>query len=315
MDLSDLNLFEFDYDLTFMVFFLDGNERIYARYGARDAVDADNLQSLEGLRHTMQGVLKTHQAREAAFAPKSSAKPFFVREETGVQGGGCLHCHQVRERINRKIVADGDWSRDHVYRFPLPDNLGMKLEVNRGNMIESVAPESAAFKAGIRPGDQIRKIREVPIHSIADASFALDKAPTRGDLALGLLRDGKPLQVQLALAEGWKKSDISWRPSMRFLKPAFAIYGPDLTTGEKQQLRIPKDQLAYRQSDQLSEFAKSSGILRGDIILGLEGSTPNLDADQFVRMIQKEYLVGDTITLSILRDNKPMKITLVLRGR
>ncbi len=33
----DLNLFEFDLDLTMMIFFLNADERIYGRYGGRDA--------------------------------------------------------------------------------------------------------------------------------------------------------------------------------------------------------------------------------------------------------------------------------------
>lgn len=315
IDLSDLNLFEFDYDLTFMVFFLNADEKIYARYGARDSTDADSRQSLEGLRHAMQSVLQAHKNHFNAFAPLSSKKPFFVREETGVQGGHCLHCHQVKERINRKIVSDGDWSRDHVYRYPLPDNLGLILEVDRGNMVEKVVPGSAAGKAGIQAGDMLTRIRDVAIHSLADATFALDKAPPRGTLFIEYQREGKLNRAEIGLGEGWKKSDISWRPSMRFLKPNFAIYGPDLTTTEKAALNIPSSRLAYRQSDQVSDFAKSSGIKANDIILGLEGQKMNMDVDQFVRKIQKEFLVGDTITMDIIRDSKPMKLTLVLKGR
>ena len=36
IDNQDLNLFEFDYDLTFMVFFLNAEGKVYARYGGRD---------------------------------------------------------------------------------------------------------------------------------------------------------------------------------------------------------------------------------------------------------------------------------------
>ena len=35
IDGEDLNLFEFDYDLTFMVFFLSADQKVYARYGSR----------------------------------------------------------------------------------------------------------------------------------------------------------------------------------------------------------------------------------------------------------------------------------------
>jgi hypothetical protein len=53
IDDQDLNLFEFDYDLTFMVFILDAEGRVYARYGGRSPEGPDQRQSLEGLRYTM----------------------------------------------------------------------------------------------------------------------------------------------------------------------------------------------------------------------------------------------------------------------
>src|SRR6516162_3936537 len=71
IDDADLNLFEFDLDLTFMVFFLDAKENVYARFGGRDGKDADNRQSLEGLAYTMNSVLKMHAQKEKSFAPKS----------------------------------------------------------------------------------------------------------------------------------------------------------------------------------------------------------------------------------------------------
>ena len=42
---SDLNVFEFDYDLTWMGFFLDGAGRELGRYGGRDALSAEGRSS------------------------------------------------------------------------------------------------------------------------------------------------------------------------------------------------------------------------------------------------------------------------------
>jgi hypothetical protein len=37
----DLNVFDFDYDLTFAVFFLNAQGKVLGRYGGRDAADRD----------------------------------------------------------------------------------------------------------------------------------------------------------------------------------------------------------------------------------------------------------------------------------
>ena len=70
IDDLDLNVFEFDYDCTFMVFFLNAQEKVYARYGGRDADGPDSRQSLAGLHYTMESVLKMH-ARKAPAATQS----------------------------------------------------------------------------------------------------------------------------------------------------------------------------------------------------------------------------------------------------
>src|ERR1700731_1477757 len=75
IDDVDLNLFEFDYDLTFMVFFLNAEEKVYARYGGAEAETPDNRKSLEGLRYTMESVLRMPECDEKAFAPSCKRPP------------------------------------------------------------------------------------------------------------------------------------------------------------------------------------------------------------------------------------------------
>ena len=70
IDNLDLNLFEFDYDLTFTVFFLNADGKVYARYGGRDGKDPDGRQSLAGLRYTMESVLEAHGKPEKEYAPR-----------------------------------------------------------------------------------------------------------------------------------------------------------------------------------------------------------------------------------------------------
>ena len=57
LDGVDLNLFQFDFDLTMMIFFLNADEHIYGRYGGRDGKNPDGRHSLAGLRYAMQAAL------------------------------------------------------------------------------------------------------------------------------------------------------------------------------------------------------------------------------------------------------------------
>ena len=59
----DLNVFQFDYDLTMMVFFLNAEERIYGRYGGRGGESADARLSLAGLHYAMKAALDAHRRK------------------------------------------------------------------------------------------------------------------------------------------------------------------------------------------------------------------------------------------------------------
>jgi serine protease Do len=313
IDNQDLNLFDFDLDLTFMVFFLNAEGKVYARYGGRDGKSPDSRQSLEGLRYTMTSVLSMHTAKEKRFAPRRQAEPRYIREVAGLRRGrGCLHCHQVKEILNHNAERKGTALRDLVCRYPLPENVGIELDLDRGNEIRTVKERSPAQQAGLRSGDVLRQLDDIPIHSFADVQQALDRAPRSGAVAVRWERDHKPMQGKLTLKEGWKKGDIFWRPSMQGYVPSARMYGRNLTAEQKKALGLSERQLAFRQSTPIQAQARAAGVRVGDIILGIDDKKLEMDADAFLRYVEHNYLVGDRVTVQLLRDGKRMSLTMLL---
>ena len=312
IDNVDLNLFEFDYDLTFMVFFLNAEEKVYARYGGRDSESAEKRQSLAGLLYTMNSVLQMHGREEKLFAAKAQDSPRFIRDLPAARGlgRGCLHCHQVKEVINEDLRKSGRWSRDLEYRFPLPENLGFRLEVERGNVVQEVKAQSPAAAVGLKPGDVVQRLGGVPVHSFADAQLALDRAPKTGAIDLVWRRGDRVQEEKLALAEGWRKTDVSWRPSLRYLVPFVRLYGTDLTAEEKKALGLTPARLAFRQKDTMPKQAADAGIRPGDIVLGFDERYPETDVDGFLRLVQRSYLIGDQAVIHVLRDGKRLNLTM-----
>ncbi len=306
----------FDYDVTLMIFFLNAQEKVYGRYGGRDAKSADGRQSPDGLLHTMKSVLRMHESGQPAFAPRLQDAPRFVRDgfdERGF-GRGCTHCHQVKETLHRELQRAGKWSRDLIWRYPPPENLGFELEVARGNVIKEVKPESAAAAVGLRAGDTVRQLHGVPVHSFADAQFALDLAPATGSIALSWQRgDSEPvMEGSLSLPDGWRKTEIAWRPSLRHMLASARLYGRDLTGPEKQALGLSPKQLAFRQGDPVPSQAQTAGIRPGDIILGVDDKTLETDAEGFRDHIRQNYVIGDRVTVNLLRDGKRTNLAMTL---
>ena len=59
----DLNLFHFDYDLTFAAFFLNADKTLYGRYGTRSSHDeAEKDVSIEGFAKAIDKALALHRA-------------------------------------------------------------------------------------------------------------------------------------------------------------------------------------------------------------------------------------------------------------
>ena len=312
IDNADLNLFELDYDLTFMVFFLNPDGKVYARYGGRDSHDADNRQSLKGLAYTMQSVLAMHAQEEPVFAPRTEEASKFMGGQGGKGGGRCMHCHQVKENLYARLKKAGTWTRDMAWRYPLPENLGLTLEVDRGNFVKQVAAKSAVAAVGLQPGDMLTRLGDVPVHSFGDAQFALDIAPKTGTLAIAWQRGETAHEKEITLAEGWRKTDISWRPSVQHLVPSLRLYGPDLTAEERKALGLSATQLAIRQKHDLSRQAREAGIQGGDVILGLDGRTLETSVNDLIYYVRRSYLVGDEVTVDLLRDGKRLRLKMPL---
>src|SRR5947209_6141499 len=93
----NLNVFEFDYDLTWAALFLSADERVYGRYGSRDADDAEKRLSLAGLRHAMQVALAIHH--RPPDPPAAGVKPSRTVEQypaaKQLTQSACIHCHQA----------------------------------------------------------------------------------------------------------------------------------------------------------------------------------------------------------------------------
>ena len=240
--------------------------------------------------------------REKARPPKRG-KPLLAEECPAAREQpkkACIHCHQVNEFRRAQRQAAGVWKREELWVYPLPENVGLVLEVDRGDHVRSVAPGSAAAKIGMRAGDVVRSVNGVSVASQADFRYGLHRAPWKGKAALAWSRLGKELSGQLELAEGWKKTNITWRPSLLDVLPALTVYGDDLTPAEKKAQGLAPNRLAFRQDKNVHSLAKAAGVRAGDVIVGIDGKVLEMTMKQFLGHVRGNYLVGDRITLEVM---------------
>ena len=77
----------------------------------------------------------------------------------------------------------------------------MKVDAQRGAFVSQVMPNSSAAKAGIKAGDVITSLNGKPISSFAALRAEVGSMPIGSKVTLGLLRDGKAVNVSLELQQ------------------------------------------------------------------------------------------------------------------
>jgi hypothetical protein len=312
----DLNVFDFDFDLTFMAFFMGPDGKVLGRFGGREAGDPDKYLSLPGLRFAMQAALEKHRGRKPEKAPAPEPKKLLVEEYPAAKRLGkreCIHCHQVFEFRRMEQQSLGKWKREDRWVYPLPKNVGLTLDVNQGNRVQAVAADSSAEKAGLRAGDLLQSLNGASIASFADVQYGLHQAPAVGTAPVVWKRDGKEHTGALELAAGWRKTNPTWRPSLLEIMPSIPLSGEDLSAAEKKKLGIAGKRLAFRHDDPVGSQAKAVGIQPGDVFIGVDGQTPEMNMAEFFGYIRMNYLVGDQITLNLMRDGKRVDVKMKLR--
>lgn len=340
----DLAQFQFDFDQTFAVFFLNADKTIYGRYGTRSNHD-DTTQdiSLEGLRKAMEGTLALHknfsrvrpslaakklplmkQKRPEDFAALSRYKPEIDYQNKTAQS--CMHCHQVRDAQIRELREKNQPVPDEIlFAYPKPDVLGLKLDVKEVAQVAEVQPDTAAAGAGFEAGDEIVSLAGQPIISIADVQWVLHTAkvpaeemPTKVPAQVG--RNGKLVSLTLELAPGWRKgSDLSWRTSAWDLRRMGfgGMFLVPLSAEERAAAGLKEDQLGLV-AKHVGEYgehaaAKNAGVRKGDIIIEFDGIERAASESELLAHTVQNRKKGETVVVKALRGGKEMEFKIVLK--
>jgi serine protease Do len=309
----NIGLFEFDYDMTWMAFFLDADGRVITRFGSRDHTASDSHNTPAGLLNTMHEVLDVH--KEEATKPKApytmpKQYPNDIPAYNRIYGNTCGRCHMVNEAKWEQQRADGAMKPGAFYLYPLPETVGIKLDLVKGNKVKEVRPDTFAAKAGMRVGDIIKSANGQRVMTCADMQYVLNKLDANSKLTLQVERKSRTVEVELELKGDWRASDVSWRKSVRIRsnQNAFTRNLLALQPAEKNGLGIDKEKIAFRLNDSQGE-AKTAGLMKGDIIVAFDGKRQlSLRVPQYYPLI--EHAAGATMQVTVLRDGKEMTLPL-----
>jgi len=322
----DVARFEFDFDTTWAAFFLDADLNVYSRYGGRDEKSPDARHSPGSLLQTMREVLQLHQSRvrlppdqrdrrEVHPPPPGPRLP----EEMPLlrqNHGGCLHCHQVREYGLLQAYHDGTFSRQMIFPYPLPESLGLDIDRDHGHRAGGVRADTAARRAGVQPGDEIVRVNDVPVRSELDLRWALHRAAEHEPLRMVILRTVPDQQervvetLTLRPDEGWKRSKVGWRKSLRSVPVPWGFLAYHVGREERKAQGLPESGLLIRVVSIRGEgLASNLSLRKADFIVEVNGNSSEMTIDEFKSILLETSQPGSTVRLGVLRDGKRLELT------
>jgi hypothetical protein len=329
----DLSQFQFDHDLNWAAVFINADGTVYGRYGTQSAEGPDAYNSVASLEKAMRRVLALHEQypknRQELAGKKGEPKPYKTALEMPEMEGkqklagptarnNCVHCHMVHDAENEQLRKEGKLTLDALYRYPLPESMGLTIDRNDGVKVEKVVEGSAAARAGLRAGDGITHLNGQAIVSIADMQWVLHGLANQDvKVAVKAERGGQRVEAELALTAGWKKTDFLWRGSRWSLKPRPGFWAPELKGRELEALKLAEGARAYRiqwintgQSE--GRKAKEVGLREGDMVVEVADKPIAWTPEQFQMHVRLNYKVGDELPLTVLRGGKRVRIVLPL---
>ena len=338
----DLTLFQFDFDLTFAVFFMNADKTIYGRFGSRSTrKNATGDISIDGLRKAMAAVLKLHESKDgtkltATLAAKRGAAPRFRRPEKypalhgkykpeldyrGKVVQSCMHCHQILDAERALYRSKSRPIPDEVlYPWPMPQTLGMTLDPNECATIRSVAKGSVAGMDGFQPGNVIRTLEGQPLVSIADVQWVLHTASENTMLRAKILRGGNPKTITLSLPKHWRRnSDIRWRVSTWDLRRmgTGGLVMEEMTDAARKKIGIADTEIAllvqYVGWYGAHAVAKRAGFRKGDVIVAVDGQKKRMSDIGFIAYAVQKKKPGNRIDITVLRGGKHVKLKLPMQ--
>src|SRR5262249_11523487 len=131
-----------------------------------------------------------------------------------------------------------------IWVYPLPENIGLKMDVDDGLRVQMVTPNSPAAEAGIAAGDELVRLNGQRLIPQADIQWVLHHAPSQAKLAIVLIRGGQAQDKTVTPSGSWRESDLSWRESSWSLRPG--LWTIPMSTAQKQEKGIAAEALGLR---------------------------------------------------------------------
>ena len=176
----------------------------------------------------------------------------------------------------------------------------LKLDSESGALVATIVPGSPAEKAGVHVRDLITAFNGQPVYGAADLPPMVGLAPVGSTAKLTVLRDGKPLTLDVKIAAAPRNAaDLAAVQSRAESGNNLGLVVENITPPQRQQFGLKSDEGVLITSV-LGNAAMQAGLQPGDVIL-MVGQRSVGSAKAFDQAL-RDYKPGDDVMLLVRRD-------------
>jgi serine protease Do len=113
----------------------------------------------------------------------------------------------IARGVSEQLIAKGKVTRGFLGVATSQDHrelepeLREQLRVDGGALVETVAPNTPAAKAGFKPGDVVIRFDGKDVGSFTDLENAVARVTPGNTVSVNIIRDGRPVELQVTVAE------------------------------------------------------------------------------------------------------------------
>ena len=227
----------------------------------------------------------------------------------GFEGVGFALPSTTAISVYNQLVSNGKVTRGSIGVTFQEDNsknpiLMKELGAPYGIVVEDVAPDSPAAKAGLQPGDVITDVNGQPVHSASDLVNPIAQTPIGNPVQLRFFRDKQAREVTATVADRSKlfpdaSQSAGEHPDQSEEPGQLGLHVEDLTPDLARKLGMEKQVGAVVTEVEPASFAEDIGFERGDVISEINHAPISGMADYRAGMAKLKP--GDDVLFKIVR--------------
>jgi serine protease Do len=225
--------------------------------------------------------------------------------------GFAIPINQVKPVVSQ-LAASGTVTRGWlgVSIQPLTPELakGFQMSQSAGALVASVQPDSPAARAGLKAGDVVTRFDGRTIVHPGDLSRLVANTPVGRQVALTVIRDGKPVTLDVTVAQMEDGGPVVASATGEESKGALGLTVESITPDKARDMKLADSRGVLVRGVRSGSPAENAGIRPGDVITEVDHQ--GVADPAHLKRVLDSHPKGAPIVVMIQRDGASLYVAL-----